>query len=180
MWHWLIPPLKMTLWNGHVSMIHWNGGILLLICVWQRDRDVTGEGQGWRNGHGWGGEKSLTLLCWKSPSPFKSHHVNVIGEKISLHLSRGHGKWHPPIRRGVDCYICLTARGMKGSMALNVWVIIKRAQVEKDGLTGHMIKIMMQLQLIVDWTKGCLFVVQTQGKCTFQWFLSGIQPPIGI
>ncbi len=162
MWHWLIPPLKMTLWNGHVSMIHWNGGILQLICVWQRDRDVTGEGQGWRNGHGWGWREIFNIIMLEKPIPLYVPSRKCHRGKISLHLSRGHGKWHPPIRRGVDCYICLTARGMKGTMALNVWVIIKRAQVEKDGLTGHMIKIMMQLQLIVDWTKGCLFVVQTE------------------
>lgn len=119
-------------------------GILRLICVWRRDRDVTGEGHGWRNGHGWGWREFFNIIMLEMPIPLYAPSRKCHEGKISLHLSRGHGKSHPPIRRSVDCHICLTARDTPGSMPLNVWGTIRSAQVEKDSLTGHTIRAMMQ------------------------------------
>ncbi len=66
-------------------------GILQLICVWQRDRDVTGEGQGWRNGHGWGWREFFNIIMLEKPIPLyvRKCLVNVLGGKKSLCTFQG-------------------------------------------------------------------------------------------
>lgn len=81
------------------------------INMFVTDRDVTGEGKGWRNGHGWGWREFFNIITQEMPIPL-SHLANDIGGKnLFAPFKRviGHGKSNLPIRRSVDCHICSTA-----------------------------------------------------------------------
>lgn len=115
------------LWRRHF-------GIDMPLQLIQRGGDVTGEGKGWRNGHGWGWKKLFNIIMQEMPIPL-SHLVTGIGEKSPCTFQKGDRN---QIYQSDRVYIAISAR-----------LQVTLRCVKKTGLLVTWSK-----QCIVDWTRA--------------------------